>query len=551
MFERPANEAPTLDDYLRAIQARRWLVAGATVAGLSLGLVYDSVRTPTYEAVARTVVGPSRSLSLDSSRAVAPNLERERELMLSDDVFAVAAANLQITVPEINDLAEELEVDFVPDSDVLRLAAVNSDPQLATDLANAVSNAYVAETESRETGFFDVRISSLEAEIQSITSEIETLDTELSGLATERATAAALPAEDPTRATQLTAIDAQRSATQTSKQQLIVAQRSAENELRELRTDLNTRAVSAELISPARVPEEVQGLSRNVATALGSLLGLSFGVAAAFVLARLDRRARSQSDIELALGQRVLSSIPSFGLGLADSKGDAALVMADASRSSKTMRAAEAFRRLRTSVGFLSNTGDTKTFLLSSAFPGEGKSTVCANLGLAFAQSGKQTAIVSADLRRPSLEALFGVDVQEGLSQWLGGDDDVDLLVDLPQHERLFMVPAGPMAMNSSELLGSDRFDVLIQELEGNFDVVLVDSPPVLATADTGATSKHVDGVIIVVDSRRTETDQLTQVRADLERAGSRLIGAVLNRERQRRALPWRKRDRYSYAYAS
>ncbi len=552
MFEQPANEAPTLDDYLRAIQARKWLVLTATALGVLLALTYHSARSPEYEAVTRVVVGPSRSLSLDSARAVAPNLERERELMLSDDVFASAAATLGISVPAMNDLTDDdVEVDFIPDSDVLRIAAVNSSASLAADLANAIATSYVAETEAREIDFFTVRIDSLEAERTAISDEIAQLDQRLSELESERQTVAALPATDPTKATQLSAIDADRSIAQTNRQQLIVSQRSAEADLRELRTDLNTRAPSAELISPARLPEAVQGLSRNMLLTAGTLLGLTLGVAAAFILARLDRRARNQSDIESALGQRVLSSIPSFGFGFADSKGEAALVMMDTSHSAKATRAAEAFRRLRTSVGFLANTGDSQTFLLSSAFPGEGKSTVCANLGLAFAQGGKQTVIVSADLRRPTLERLFGIEAEAGLSQWLGGDDDVELLVDLPQHEGLYMVPAGPPAMNSSELLGSDRFDVLIKELEGTFDVVLVDSPPVLATADTGAASKHVDGVVIVVDSRRTETDQLAQVRADLDRAGSTLLGAVLNRERQRRALPWRKRDRYSYAYAS
>lgn len=548
MFQQPANEAPTLDDYLRAISARKWLVLLCTLGGLFAALAYQNFKTDTYEASARVVVGPSRRLSLDATRAVAPNLEREREIVLGDDVLVSVAANLDADIEEIYERVRDVSVQFVPDSEVLTITGSDSDPEDVTDLVNDISRVYVQQVEDAELLFFEENLKVLNDSIEESSRALTVLDSELATLSTQRATAAALPAADLTKTSQISQIDAERNIRQTDRQQLIVSIRTAESQVRTITGRLNTRATTAGLLSPARLPQGSFGLSETITTFAGVLVGASLGVAAAFVLARLDRRARGREDIEAALGHRVLSSVPSFGFGLSDKRGGSALVMSTGGKNPRLQSAIESFRRLRTGVNFLAQEDDLSAIMLSSAYPGEGKSTVSANLAIALAQGGQRTVLVSADLRRPSLERLFGIETESGLSEWLGGDDSVDLLVELPQ-DNLFIIPAGKPASNSSELLGSQRFASLIEELKTQFDKVLIDTPPILATADAGAASKHVDGVIIVVDSRNTETGELVRVRADLDRAGSRLLGAVLNRERQKRAAPWRKRDRYSYAY--
>ncbi len=548
MFQQPSNEAPSLDDYIKAITSRKWVVLLMTIFGLLSALLYQSYRTETFEAAARVVVGPSRRLSLNPKLAKAPNLEREREIMLGDDVFEQVARDLGIEVSEVHERVRLASVRFIPDSDVMALSASANEPADAAELVNTIAAAYVDQTEAAEEQFFNVRIKGLEEDIVEANDALAALDAEIADLLVQRAAAAALPANDTSGPTLISSIDAERATRQTSRQQLLIAIRSSDTQLRAIEAELGTRPSTALLFSPARVPTVPKGLSKSMLSAIGIILGASLGIAGAFLLARLDRRARGQDDIELALGQRVLASVPNFGVGFGDRRGQGALIMANEAKGPRMINAAEAFRRLRTGVSFLSKSDDSKVFLVSSAFPGEGKSTISANLAYAFAQSGQQTVLVSADLRRPSLERLFGIEATTGLSEWLGGDDNSDLLIELPE-ANLYFIPAGQRASNSSELLGSDRFALLIEELRSKFDVVLIDAPPVLATADAGAASKHVDGVIIVVDSRKTETDQLLQVRSDLDRAGSRLIGAVLNRERQKRTLPWRKRDRYSYAY--
>lgn len=548
MFQQPSNEAPSLDDYLKAVGARKWTVAIAMLIGLGVSLAYQNYRTDLYEASASVVIGPSRRLSLDSNRAVSASLERESELVLGDSVLSATADILGTSLVQIQDRAADISVKYIPESDVFRINGVDDDPEFVTAMVNGIANSYVEQTEDAEAEFFRARIAGLEETINSNTAQLTAIDAELAVLLAEREVAQSLPADDISRATRISGIDADRSVRNTNRQQLIVSLRSSETELRGLRAQLLTRPATAALVSPATFPSNSEGLGGGFLNIVGIVLGAGAGVAAALVLVRLDRRARGRDDIELALGQRVLASVPSFGFGLSAKRGEGALVMSQPAKSPRALHAIEAFRRLRTGVNFLAQSEDLSVFMLSSAHPGEGKSTVTANLGIAFAQGGQRTVMVSADLRRPSLEKLFAVDTAQGLSEWLGGDDEIDVLVDLPE-DNLHMVPAGKPAANSSELLSSERFKALIEELRSVFDIVLIDTPPILATADAGAASKYVDGVIVVVNSRETETDQLLRVRSDLDRAGSSLIGAVLNRERQKRALPWRKRDRYSYAY--
>jgi capsular exopolysaccharide synthesis family protein len=273
------------------------------------------------------------------------------------------------------------------------------------------------------------------------------------------------------------------------------------------------------------------------------IAGLLFGTAAAFLVERLDTTARDESDVALALGARVLASVPAFPLG--NRSGTSAAIMLSEERKPRLAISREAFRRMRSSLQFASASTGSEVFLFTSAFPGEGKSVAAANLALALAQSGKHVALVSADMRRPTLERILGVPNHEGLSDFLGGKSEMELK-SIDGVENLWFVPAGPPPANPGELLGSVQFETLIKELRTMASYVLIDSPPVLSTADAATAATYSDGVVVVVDSRRTETQDLLKVRDELGRAGATIVGAVLNRTRARRGL-FSRRDAYAY----
>ena len=216
-------------------------------------------------------------------------------------------------------------------------------------------------------------------------------------------------------------------------------------------------------------------------------------------------------------------------------------------RSAKVQRAREAFRRLRSSLQFLGTTRDADTFLITSARPAEGKSTTVANLAIALAQGETRVCLVNADLRRPTIEKVLGISSQQqGLSDWLVDQSVTNIMVSVQGTPGLVVVPSGQPPVNPGELPWG-RISGLIDELSNQFDIVLVDAPPVLNIADASSIAPSVDGTIIVVDSSRTDTDTLLRVRAEIDRSGGNVVGAILNRDDSDTGRSVLRKDRYAY----
>ena len=219
-------------------------------------------------------------------------------------------------------------------------------------------------------------------------------------------------------------------------------------------------------------------------------------------------------------------------------------------RSARIQRARESFRRLRSSVQFLAASREADTYLVTSARPGEGKSTVSVNLAVAMAQGGGSVCLVNADLRRPTVEKMLGVPNSQGLSDWLVDNTITDILVPISNIPGLVVLPSGPPPTNPGELLSSGELSSLMDELITQFDTVIIDAPPILSAADASTIAPSVDGTLIVVDGQRTDTDTLLRVRGELERTGGTVLGAVLNRDSSDNA-PRLGRDRYAYERVS
>lgn len=539
MYEQGANakETPGLEDYLAAIRVRRWLVLLCLIAGIGLALLFAANRSKSYEASAKVLVNPTNVGTIDN-RLAAPVLEREREVIASNGVASLVAEDLGIGLTPLP-LLRQLDVVFVDDSDSLEIRLTDEDPEMSRDIANSFAQNYVA----KRNGEADAKDSTLIAQFQSkrdeIDAEIEALSAQVTQLGVERAqfitlgdTGAATRAAD-----ELTDVRAVIFALRNDR-------RNASNLLEDARADAATRTPPAEVLQLASTPSVATGLSDNLIIGLGTVLGLASGVALAFVLYRLDRTARESADVELALGTSVLGSIPSFSI--ANRSGSAAVIMLAGGRSAKVQRARESFRRLRSSIQFLGSSRESSAFLITSGRPAEGKSTTSANLAIALAQGETKVCLVNADMRRPTLEKLFHVTSAQGLSDHLRDPSVKNILVPVPDTPDLVLVPAGPPPPNPGELLATNRFSQLLEELRTQFDVVLIDAPPVLSAADASAIASSVDGTIIVVDSNRTETDTLLRVRAEIDRAGGQVVGSILNRDDSDGGSILR-RDRYAY----
>ena len=191
---------------------------------------------------------------------------------------------------------------------------------------------------------------------------------------------------------------------------------------------------------------------------------------------------------------------------------------------------AESFRALRTRILHPESGKPLRNILITSASPGEGKSFVCANLGISFAQGvDNQSLLVDCDLRKPSLGKLLGVSNEKGLVNYLRDEETLsNLIVDVGV-DQLRIIPAGPPPVNPAELLGSSIMERLIEELGSRYDdrIVLFDSPPLHAAAETSILAKHVDAVVLVVRSGGSRREYVQSL---VEQIGKeKIIGVVFN----------------------
>lgn len=195
---------------------------------------------------------------------------------------------------------------------------------------------------------------------------------------------------------------------------------------------------------------------------------------------------------------------------------------------------AEAFRVLRTNLQFAAVDRELKVILVTSTSPNEGKSTVAQYLAQTISQTGKKVMALDTDLINPTLHLRFGIPNQRGLSNLIMGDADFTLAAHPKEYPNLSVITSGPIPPNSSELLGSTRMKHVMDHLREEYDVVVVDSPPMLPVTDAVVVSSLADGVILVVQAGKTRRGEVRHVQETLEVAHANLLGVVLNRVHSR-----------------
>jgi capsular exopolysaccharide synthesis family protein len=189
----------------------------------------------------------------------------------------------------------------------------------------------------------------------------------------------------------------------------------------------------------------------------------------------------------------------------------------------------EAYRTLRTNLDFAGLDRALKTLVVTSAGMGEGKSTTLANLAIVSAQAGRRVILVDADLRRPMLHQVFGLDNSAGLTTMMMSSDTLD---SPPLRETgiegLSVLTSGPLPPNPAEVMGSRRMEEIIAALAGRADQVLFDTPPVIAVTDAAVLATKVDGVVLVISAGHTRRDSARTAVQRLQQINARIVGAVL-----------------------
>ena len=290
--------------------------------------------------------------------------------------------------------------------------------------------------------------------------------------------------------------------------------------------------VSVSTLRDATTPVQPVSPNTTLNLLLGALLGLAAGLAVAVLRDVLDTRVRGERDIVAVTDAPIIGGItydPNAVLK--------PLIVQDDPHSVR----AEAFRTLRTNLQFLEVESGAKSFVVTSSIPSEGKTTTAANLAIAVADSGAQVVLIDGDLRRPKIASYMGLEGAVGLTDVLISRAELADVLQPWGRGNLVVQPAGAMPPNPSELLGSRAKAALVRTLEGEFDVVIIDLPPLLPVTDAALVSKLTRGALVVVAAGRTHKGEFAAAVAALENVGANVAGVILT------MLPSKGPDAYGY----
>lgn len=496
-----ADDDQSLDlrRYLGVIQRRRTLVLLVAVGTGLVALVASILQTSVYEAHADILVQPRATESVFSDspgRSSLNAVETEIEVLGSDPVQDGVRARLD-DLPDISAAR-------VGETEVMQVTGRSTDARQAASIANAYAESYV---EFRKTE----AVGELEAAGRGIQDKIDELQTEIDELGRRIS-------ETPTADQSALEVTLGPRYSNLLTQQALLAQK-----LDELQVDADLKSGGARIVRAARVPES-PATPKPARNALAGLaLGLVMGSMVAFVRENFDDSVRDKRQLNQAVRLPVLGLIPAMGGGTGDLGSSAKLVSADSPSG-------EAFRTLRTSLQLLGVDRPVASLQITSPLAGEGKTSIVAGLGIMLAATGQRVVLVDSDLRRPRLHEMFGFGNDVGLTSAFVGDVEVgDVVRQVPGEQSLFVLPSGPIPTNPAELLSSKRMAELIFALQGDFDMILVDSTPVLPVTDATLLAAWVEATLLVARANVTTERQLVDAVEQLQRVEANVVGTVLN----------------------
>lgn len=296
----------------------------------------------------------------------------------------------------------------------------------------------------------------------------------------------------------------------------------------------SSRPDNIKVSTEAVVPTAPVGPNRNRNIFIAFMISLAIGVGLAFLLDYLDDSIKSSDDVGRHLRLPTLALIPHQNLlekrrilsSGSNGNTSTSLIALEDNRSAM----AEAYRHLRTSLLFSSAGNPPKTILVTSSQPAEGKTTTAINTAVTLAQSGADVVIIDGDLRRPRLHSHFNLENSNGLTNYLSGERNTELLIKTyPALPNLKIITSGPIPPNPAELLSSNEMKNLLQFLKGNFKHIVIDSPPAISFTDAAILATLVDGVVLVALAGKSSIHLMRRFKQRLGNIGARIYGVVLN----------------------
>lgn len=514
-----------LRQYFAVIWRWMWLIVLGTLLAGGTAYLVSLNTTPIYRASTTLLINQARNPAVTDYTSL---LTSERlaktyaELLTKRPVLEEVASKLGVETRETEEeiLPASIDVRPVRDTQLIELSVESSDPRLAMEIANTLPEVFIKRNAEMQLSRFASSKENLSKQLAAIESDMEATQQAINDL--EGSDSAIDQAE-------LARLQTLLSQQQSNYARLL----SSYEEIRLAEVQAMDNIVVAE---PAELPRYPVKPRTRLNTLLAAVVGCMLAVGVAFLIEYLDDTIKTSEDISQALGLSTLGAITRFR---PTDEGERPITAAH-----PRSPISEAYRALRTNIQFSTVDKPLRTLLVTSTNPLEGKTTTVANLGVVMAQAGLSVIVVDSDLRRPSLHQFFGVSRNLGLTNaLLDKNPNPDGYLQETEVENLRMLASGPLPPNPSELLNSQRMRDLIEQLKGKVDVLLFDSPPILAVTDASILANQVDGVLLVVDAGTTRREVAQRGREQLDKVGANLLGAALNK------LSHRGRGGYYYYY--
>lgn len=512
------SPSPVLDikRYSRLVLRWSWLIIlCAVVAGAAAYFVSINT-TPVYQATSRLMINEARTggpanysdilASERSARTYAELLQRGTTLRT-----ALVQLGLDPDAAQIADQITAITVTPVRDTQLVNLTVEGTNPQLVAAVANALPQVFTTELRTVQTSRFNDSRASLESQLETLSREVEQTEIRLAELDGRSRTAQ----EEIEYGRLINAL------TQYQSSYANVLQSYETLRLAEIQSIDNI--VVMEQATVPRVPVRPRVLVNTLlAVVVGSML--AFGTI--FLIEYLDDRVRTPDDLRRIADIPTLGAIAKIPPRIESRAGMDGLVAVTEPRSPIV----EAYRRLRTNLQFYNLDAGVQAIVVTSANMGEGKSTTAANLAVVLAQSGQTVILVDADLRKPTVHHRFDLPRKPGLSETLLAPTPVDLTRAIRDVPNLRVLTCGERVPNPSEVLSSKRMVNLIEELKTQANIVIFDSPPLLAVTDAEIVGRYTDGLLLVVDTEKTSGTAVHRALESVAQVNVPIMGALLNR---------------------
>jgi len=497
-----------LNEVIGVMWRRKWILVLATLVAAAGAFVISHLSPPVFEASTTVLIDLASQARLSEYSAITASdrgVLTYAQLIRTRPVIEEALGRLGLDPGAAE--PSNIRVESIQDTQLIEVEVQDTDPMRAADVANTIVEVFEEQNDAFQAGRFAASKESLAAELDKLNEKIAGIETAINDLD---------PDQVDSRSPEFQRLQTELSQDQASYFSLL----SRYEDVRLVEAQLFSTVIQVEPAVPPGTPIRPRVLLNTV---VAGFAGLMLALAVIFVVEHLDDSIKAPEDVARA------TRLPVIGY-VADSRK----LKADGTRqrlmiSEPNSETAESFRSLRTNIELAGAQGTPRSILISSPEPGDGKTTIAAQLAVSMAHGGKRVVLVDANLRRPSLHRYFGMKNELGLSDMLVDDLVPEMVIKHVVHWRLRVITCGKPVDNPAELLGSVIMLRALARLRDQADVAIFDGPPFLV-AETFILASKLESVLVVMHHGRTRGGDASQMMMQLDRAQANVVGVVLNR---------------------